>query len=132
MPYVGWVCLSSHKKSFEESDCRKQSRLLWDKHLQKSNEGNHYRKFCNIKQTLNISFMYSLRIYWQTVKFDEPFFTPPVVLTTVFNAAKGNKSNDGCSPKHKEPLITWMEVRSNRSWQPQFCFSLILSSHNKC
>lgn len=29
------------------------------------------------------------------------------MLATVYNAAKGNKSNDGCD---KEPLLTWMEV----------------------
>lgn len=46
----------------------------------------------------------------QTIKYDEPFFKPPVVLATVYNAAKGNKSNDGCDNKDKEPLLTWMEV----------------------
>ena len=46
----------------------------------------------------------------QTIKFDEPFFKPPVVLTTVFKTAKGNSSSIGC-PTPKEPLLTWMEVR---------------------
>nr|XP_058960676.1 uncharacterized protein LOC131787615 [Pocillopora verrucosa] len=45
----------------------------------------------------------------KTIKYDEPFFKPPVVLATVYNAAKGNKSNDGCDNKDKEPLLTWME-----------------------
>lgn len=50
-------------------------------------------------------------LFQQTIKYDEPFFNPPIVLTTVFNAAQGNKSNNGCGPKQKEPLLTWMEVR---------------------
>ena len=49
-----------------------------------------------------------LELFLQSVNFSSPFYTPPVILTTIIDGGSNN-ANIACPVK--DPLSSWLEVK---------------------
>lgn len=68
-----------------------------------------------IRKSLNkrLFLVYDIHISFslQNVSFTDPFYTPPVIITTVLNGGSNN-ANIACPVKG--PLSSWLEVNYNQ------------------